>query len=256
MDENNQNREVTPDQGIFVSKGMKFSIQSFPISIGKDGKISSEEIILHTGIDMCPYWLNIAYGHLLKTETAHNNLMLAKDEKNNEKIGNSLQNEFISGMQSIVASCIAIDAYYASVKDHIDIPDSLVKIWHDNGTARYKQIAEVFRQAFFLKTNTAKKIRDILKESFDFRDKAVHPNYGTAQPQLHVELNKVTDWRYAHFRFYNSKAILGILLSIIFQTASKPLNNKRDGLKKYCAGLIIELNPLLTKWGKRYGKIF
>ena len=54
-----------------------------------------------------------------------------------------------------MASGIAIDAYYASIKDHIDLPEELVKAWRENGTARYKQIAEVFKRAFPLSQETA-----------------------------------------------------------------------------------------------------
>ena len=91
MDDESQNKKVTPDPGIFLTKGMKVGIPSFSISIGEDGKLSSDGITLHTGLDMCPYWLEIAYEHLLKTESAHNELMSAKDEKDDEKIARSLQ---------------------------------------------------------------------------------------------------------------------------------------------------------------------
>jgi plasmid stabilization system protein ParE len=254
MDDETQNKKITPDPGIFLTKGMKVSIPSFSISIDRNGKLSSNGVTLHTGLDMCPFWLEIAYEHLLKTESAHNELMSAKDEKDSEKIGRSLQKEFVSGMQAIVSSGIAIDSYYASVRDHIDIPESLVKTWRDKGTARYKQIAEVFRRAFSLKQDSARNLRDLLKQNFDFRDIAVHPKYGTTAPMLHVELNKVTDWRYATFRFYNAKAILGLSLSVIYQTAK--FGKKRNELKKYCDDLITELEPMLKRWVDKYGKLF
>jgi hypothetical protein len=248
--------KVTRDPGIFLTKGMKVSIPSFSISVSDDGKVSSDPVTLHTGLDMCPYWIGIAYEHLIDTELAHNELMAAKDGKEDAGIGTSLQKEFVSGMQTIMAAGVAIDAYYGSVKRHIEIPKDLTKTWREKGTGRHKQIAEVLRRAFPMSTESGKKLRDILKQNLTFRDRAVHPEYGTTAPQLHVELNKVTDWRYATFRFSNAKTIAGLTLSIIYQTASNPHKKKYPGLKKYCEELIVDLAPLLKKWTDRYGELF
>jgi len=245
-----------PDPGIFVTKGMKVGIPSFSISIGDDGELVSDPVTLHTGLDMSPYWLEIAYQHLMATESAHVDLMAAKAAKDDEQIAAALQKEFVSGMQAIMASGVAIDAYYASVKDHIELPEDLVKAWKENGTARYKQIAEVFKRAFSLTQENARNLRDILKQNLKFRDKAVHPEYGTTAPLLHVELNKVSDYRYAVFRFYNAKAIVGLTLSIIYQTASKPFAEKHDRLRSYCEELIVNIDPILNVWVEKYGKLF
>lgn len=249
-------KKVEPDPGIFVTKGMKISIPSFSISIGDNGELVSDHITLFTGLDMSPYWLEIAYQHLLATEAAHVDLMAAKEARDDEQMAAALQKEFVSGMQAIMASGIAIDAYYASVKDHIELPEDLIKTWRENGTARYKQIAEVLKRAFPMSQESAKHLRDILEQNLKFRDKAVHPKYGTTAPLLHVELNKVSDWRYAVFRFYNAKAIVGLTLSIIYQTASKPFTDKHDRLRSYCEELIVNIDPIFNVWVQRYGKLF
>ena len=70
VDEKTQDKK-TPAPGVFVTKGMKISIPSFSISFGESGELSSDGINLHTGLDMCPFWLDIAYEHLLDTESAH-----------------------------------------------------------------------------------------------------------------------------------------------------------------------------------------
>ncbi len=254
MDE--KQTEMKPDTGVFVTKGMKVSIPSFSITLGKDGSINPEPVIIHTGLDMTPYWLRIAFQHLLSCELAHEKLINAKSNDDDEEIANALENEFSSGMQAIMASGIGIDAYYASVKEHIDISENMIKKWRENKTARFKQIAEILRRAFPLSQDVATKVRDILKQNLKFRDKAVHPEYGTTAPTLHVELNKVTDWRYAMFRFYNAKAIVGLSLSIIYQTASRPHTNKYNELQSYCEELVHNLNPILEEWTKKYGKLF
>ena len=62
--------KIEPDPGIFLTKGMKICIPSFSISIGDDGGVVSDPVTLLTGLDMSPYWLEIAYQHLLVTEEA------------------------------------------------------------------------------------------------------------------------------------------------------------------------------------------
>lgn len=244
-----------PDPEIFLVKGDTISVMPFSISLNEQGEIEKSPVVLHLGIDMTEYWLDIAYKHLLDTESAHKRLMIAKSEKNDEKIARNLKKESISGMQSIMASCIAIDAYYASIKEQVNIPQSTLESWRENNTARYKQISEVLRIGFRLKNSSNKNLRDVLKQNFNFRDKAVHPTPGTAAPLLHVELNKVTDWRYATFRFYNAKAIYGLSLSVIYKTSCSVDPKIAENLKDFCNKLRPRLKPIERKWKKRYGDL-
>ena len=245
----------TPDPGLFITKGMKVSVPKFSLSINEKGEISSQ-MTLHTGIDMCPYWVEIAYAHLRKTEDVHKQLMSAINDNNESFIGDLLQNEFTSGMQAIMAGCIAIDSYYASIKDFARIPEDLAKTWKEKRTARYKQIAETLKRTFVIPQDIFLKIRDILKQSFDLRDMAVHPKYGTDQPVLYPEINKITDWRYSTFRYANAKAIVGHALSIIYQTARQKQDTNKQELKIYCENLVKQLDPTLSKWEGNFGKLF
>jgi hypothetical protein len=247
--------DFKPDSGVFLVKGDTVSVQTFSISVTEQGEVKADPVILHVGIDMTGYWLDIAYKHLIDTESAHKKLMLAKEDKNDEKIAFYLKKESISGMQSIMASGIALDAYYASIKDHVKVQQSTIDSWRNKGTARYKQIAEVLRMGFRLKNPSSNSLRDILKQNFKIRDKAVHPSPGTAAPLLHVELNKVTDWRYATFRFYNAKAIYGLSLSVIFKTTSSTDSKVADSLKVFCGTLLPRIKPMQRKWKRRYGEL-
>lgn len=252
-DDENQ-EEVSPDPGVFITKGMQISLPGFSIRINEHGEIESDPVTLHTGIDMCPYWLEIALIHLSKSDEAHASLMEAKASADNEAISTALGKDFISGMQAIMASAIAIDAYYATVKDKISLPDDLVKTWKENGTARYKQIAEVLRRAFKLSNKSSKNLRDFLNELFRFRDLAVHPKAGTTSPTLHPELNKVSDWRFAAFRNHNAHIATKITLSIVNQTINKGAPHN-EALDKYCLELSNRIEPIITKWQETYGDL-
>src|SRR5690606_5767260 len=111
------------------------------------------------------------------------------------------------------------------------------------------------RVGFHLSNTGGKNLRDALKQNLSLRDKAVHPQAGTTSPQHHVELNKVTDWRYATFRFHNAKTIYGLTLSIIFQITSKLSPKVSTELTNHCEELSLSLKPILKKWERKYGKL-
>lgn len=260
MDDNSKNRdavsaEPTPDSGVFLVKGDRVTILPFSIFTDENGETKTTPIGLNLEIDMTRYWLSIAFQHLVKTEQHHHRLMTAKLEKNDDKIAKQLVRELSSGMQSIMASSIAIDAYYASIKDIIELPNELTATWRTKGTARHAQIAETIKRGFQLKPAGTKNLKNMLEQIFSFRDKAVHPKSGTAQPLLHRELNKFTDWRYATYRFSNAKAILAATLSILLQTAGSPSQKTSNQIKEYSINLSATLKPIFKKWEHRFGDI-
>jgi hypothetical protein len=254
-DEKESTDAPTPDPGIFITQGMQISVPSFEIRIKDDGSIDVEPITLHTGLDLCPYWLEIGIIHLDKSVASHTALMEAKENSDDQAIGAALQDEFQSGMQTIMASAVAIDAYYANIKDRIELPEDIIISWKKNGTARYKQITEVFRRAFKIPKKQSENLRATLKEIFRFRDMAVHPSSGTTAPALHPELNKVSDWRFAFFRNYNAKLALKLAISVIDQT-SRQGNSEIETVNSYCSELQSRLVPICEQWEGSYGELY
>lgn len=244
-----------PDPGVFLVKGDKTTVPDLSFIIDKDGKLTLSPVILETEIDMSPYWLDIAYSHLKATENAHKSLMKAKRNKDDQLISRYLIKESSEGMQAIVSSGIAIDAYYASIKKYVSIPKETFDAWKKKKTARYKQIAEVMRVGFALEDAAFKEVRLILKQNLNLRDQAVHPTSRSATPMLHVELNKFVDWRYANFRYYYAKNIYKLTLIIIYRTASKNSSQIPEGLRKHSKALIVKLKPIVRKWVRKYGEL-
>jgi hypothetical protein len=111
----NKESKALSKPAVFITDGMQFSISGLSLTIGNDGKIEAGPVSLSTFFDICPHWLDIAYEHLLRTEQANNALISAIEAKNNDGIGNALRAEFSSGVQTIMASAIAIEAYYACI---------------------------------------------------------------------------------------------------------------------------------------------
>lgn len=256
LNKDKDDQPTVPDPGIFVTSGMQVTIPSFSIRIKNDGSIEADSVTLHTRIDLCPYWIEIALGHLEESDKAHDALMVGKQSKNDEEIAKALQKEFIAGMQTIMASAIAIDAYYSNIRERSNLPDELIDTWKKNRTARYVQVAEVLRRAFLIKKDPVCKLRAALKEIYGYRDKAVHPPSGITAPVLHPELNKVSDWRYSTFRNYNARAIAKLTISIVDQTSSKSNIEKDDNLKSYCQTLSAFIAPHIKKWEQKYGNLY
>ena len=243
--------------GPFVVKGMRLRIKDFPISMGDDGQLTLGPLTLYTSLDMSSYWLKIAYNHLLAAEQAHEALLNAKQRDHSEDIGGALEQEFFSGMQAMMACGIAIDAFYASVKEYAAIPPETTRAWHDNGTARYKQVSEVFRLAFRLDNVNAQELRKVIKRIYYFRDRAVHPSSKASALALHPQLNKMTNWWYAAFCFQNAKMAVSFALQIVCRLAGSPREEDYISLDlmNYCKTSFTRVVPLLDMWGKQYGPL-
>lgn len=53
--------------GIFIAKGVTFSIQDISISLGPRGS-QHTKMKVKLGFDVCPLWLEIALEHLLEAK--------------------------------------------------------------------------------------------------------------------------------------------------------------------------------------------
>jgi hypothetical protein len=98
-------------------------------------------------------------------------------------------------MQAVMAAAIAIDAFYALIQTHVQLPSSLITQWRTIRTARYTQVTEVLRRAFHLKQKGTAALRQNLKEIYRLRDLAVHPSGKIEAPILHPEIDVSVEWR-------------------------------------------------------------
>lgn len=191
--------------GIFITRGMSLTIPSFSIQVGKYGELESDPVSLHVRFDVTPTWIQIAKRHVdeaLAAKARRDDAWKGNDEDAKAK---SLELEFESSVQAIMAVAITWDALYAVLREHVIIPPAMAEKWRRGGTARYSQIAEVVRRGFSLKPKGASQIRRNLKEIFRYRDMAVHPSGKIAAPILHPELDVGMEWRFVYFRAGNAE---------------------------------------------------
>ena len=95
--------------GVFVKRGMTFAIPAggFSLSIGDDGKPSGN-LTIHVHYDVCPTWLELASRHLSDAEERKRTRIAAWNADDQDARAASMEAEFKSSMQAIMAAAIAI----------------------------------------------------------------------------------------------------------------------------------------------------
>jgi len=245
-------------QGVFVTRGgrLSFPAGSIRISIGDDGTSSMSIEEIHLTREMAPDWFEIALERLDAASREHNRVLEALESDDNDSLGAGLEGELRSSMQAIVASATGVDALYASAKEHVALPPSLVSRWRENGTARWRQVAEVFRRAFRTPTGSfAQQLRRALKEVYRFRDMAVHPSAETARVSLHPDLEQGTDWRFVAFSYDNAAQHLWVALMMSQRLLTWESAQEADTARGWREGLAAQLAPVFAEWESRYGDL-
>jgi hypothetical protein len=204
---------------------------------------------------MTPYWLEIAAEQARAAESYHQHVLHESSNQDNGPMGIAMESECKASMQSIAAAGIALDAFYAVVKEHIQIPEAMSMRWRTNRTARFRQIAEVYRQAFRVSSRSAVRMRQAMKQVFDFRDRAVHPPAVARQPVLYEELSVGTEWRFVAFRALNARVATATALSIVAQLLGRP-RPELASLSEYCGPAIERIQPLVDGWEHDYGQLY
>ncbi|MBW4420381.1 MAG: hypothetical protein KME13_14295 [Myxacorys californica WJT36-NPBG1] len=250
------NQWSRPVGGIFITQGMTVGIPAggFTIKIDEKGELNAD-LKLHVHYDVCPVWLKLAFQHLLEAEERNKEVIAAWKTPDNNRVAQALESEFESGMQAIMSGAIAVDAFYASVKDKISLPEELTKSWSKNKTARNMQIAEVMRRAFLMGESSFHQVRDHLKEIMRLRGMAVHPSGKIDEPILHPELHQGIEWRFVTFSYPNAKLVVGACLSLVAQLVLRP-RNEFESLKSYCNALEPKISSLVRLWEERFGELY
>jgi hypothetical protein len=205
--------------GVFISKGMTISIPAggLKIALDNDGKITGQ-LTPHVRFDVGPTWVQLARRHLDDAK-ANKDLRIAAWAGADENLkSESLEREFETSMQAIMAAAIAVDAFYALIRPHVDLPPGVADKWRAGRTARYSQVTEVLRRAFHLKTKGVANLRQNLKEIYRLRDLAVHPSGKMEAPIMHRELGVGVEWRFEYFRADNAELIVNAASRILWNS--------------------------------------
>ncbi|WP_242101932.1 hypothetical protein [Lysobacter sp. M2-1] len=230
--------------GIFISRGMTLRVPIGGMVIGtEEERFTIKSLTLHVRFDVCPTWMELALQHTDKSVEARKNREKVWKESDEDAKAAALEREFEFSMQAVMASAIALDAFYSILVQHVLIPPSMLKKWRTTRTSRYSQVTEVLRRAFNLKPQAVKAIRGNLKEIYRFRDLAVHPSGKIEAPTYHPELDVGVEWRFAFFRASNAEQVSNIATWIIWEL-SKNGSPKDHDVKEYVTNLNARLDQI------------
>jgi hypothetical protein len=225
--------------GVFVTRGMTVVIPAggATLTFSDNGKPTNFAITaMHVHYDVCPTWLELAARHLSDAIERKHARITAWESNDDGAKSATLEKEFESSMQAIMAAAIAVDSFYATLKGKTKIADETFKAWKRNGTARYVQIAEVLKAAFSLKQQDFDKIRCDLEQIFKLRDLAIHPEGAPEFPVLHPELKIALEWRFEVFRADKVEPLVREVRSIIHRLVIDG-NPSTPDIKRYIEGL-------------------
>jgi len=257
-DENSpeENNSKLQTDGVFVAQGTRIIIPKGALTIHMDseGELAADLATVHIQFDMWPMWLQLGLEHLAEADRRHLEVLDASGGLHADELGRSLEGEFKAGMQAIVAGAIAIDAFYAAVKERINISEETTNAWRKNNTARDRQIAEVMRLAFNVDSKGFVQVQQLLKEIMRFRSWAVHPSAQSAEPVWHPELGVGVEWRFVAFGFQNAQSAVRVSLALITQMLPRP-RKKYAELAEYCRDVSGQIHPLVREWEGRYGEL-
>lgn len=187
----------------------------------------------------------------LRTLLRRRDLLEADSSGEEANLGTILEREFRSSMQATVSATIALDAFYAAIKDRIVVPQDQMSAWRKNRTARWKQMAEVFRLAFGLSDRAFVEVRKLLKEAFKYRDWAIHPPAAQQDPVLRDDIHVDVEWRLVAFRYKNAATIVQMALALVNKMLKKE-HLEPEALAKYCEGLRPAVDALIEAWSREY----
>ena len=227
--------------GIMVTDGGDLQISSLQINL-QTGEMPPPTVRLRT--DTWPYWLAegvsaaIAAAEVAPSIT----LALAADEASRLMVA-----ELRASMRALTSSAFAIDAFYASVKARSPVHPQQ-SLWHEQGTARHKQVAATLRYHLQIKNNnSSKELSNRVKEMFKFRDWAVHPGSQFREAIHRDDVDAGVDWHFIAFRASN--AVMGVAKTVqLLDHLVKVLDRGSEDLVKWKPHARRAMNHVLDEY--------
>jgi hypothetical protein len=160
-----------------VIQGMSLRIPagSLAISIGEDGNPRSSPLVPHLRLDLWPTWLEIGCEH---ARHAHDTAAQVSPSLADEDKAMLLGRELQDAMVAMCAFAFAFDGFYDVVKSELGEHPNAAQ-WRQEGrrpTPRHNQVAETLRYNLKLGPQSTGQLKQLLKELFKFRGRAVHPS--------------------------------------------------------------------------------
>lgn len=148
--------------GVHISAGSQMRLVGLSIDFAS-GEPSVDKVEVRT--EAWPHWLAIAEVAVDAARRARDEGIAATDEKDFDQ---ALTQEFRQSIAGLTAAAFAIDAFFGATVERA--PDT-----RTGAASRPGQIFETLKRAYVLTGQGADEAHATLKQLFQFRDQAVHP---------------------------------------------------------------------------------
>jgi hypothetical protein len=215
------------------------------------GGLQMDPVVPELALEMWPHWFEIALRQARAARESHVQLLAARDSQSTTT-GQHLDEELQNSIQTVTAMAFAVDAFYGSLVEQIELPPSTKAAWAKDRTPRHARVLEAIRSASVLRNDQVRSLKRGLSSLFMFRDWAVHPPADFRRPLLHPDLQVGVDQRFLAFSSGNAdRAVLCGLEAIV-----RALDHPRDiaALRQWCASHRQILHDLLLAGHVTYMK--
>jgi hypothetical protein len=237
---------------LFLTKSQQFVIHELKIMMSPDGEVTGT-LTMRLAYNRVPPWSRSALAHLRASRDANGRLLAAHAAHDKDAKGDACAVQCIAGMEAAAAAWTAIDALYGALKVVANLPTPSPSSSERKKTARYKQIAELFKNVFQLPQNEFNTLRDALEKLSDYRDPVAHPTGDFQDPLMYPGLGEVMERRFVLYRFENARAAANSCLSIVWQLLHIPLRQGREGATDFVRATKELLHPILSQWEAEFG---
>lgn len=250
MPKSNDSDDHDPPQsrGILMDPGLTITISELTIERDEDGQQTTHGGKLLVARDVTPIWLNLSWDHLLAAAAVDKKVTAANAADHSGDLSSALLKRTISGMQSIVATAIAVEAFEYNVRERFELPASITAAWTKNRTAKFKRVTEALRQAFSLGNDKAEAIRKMAEEIFRYRRFTVHPPADARDAVFEPQFSRHVEWRHVAFGLRNAAHLHRFALLTIRGCAEHAARAKTSRLRNYAEGLATTIEGSMDAW--------
>lgn len=218
--------------------GFRIPAGALTISIGADGNAEMNVTKVEVSLDFWDHWLEIARQHAIEAVSLHRKMIAAHgngaDQETSDLFGRVLR----ASITCMGALGFSLDALYSSIKERV--PEDLYRSVGSDNTSRHEYVHETLKRSVRISNRQAKLQKEAIRQVFRFRDMAVHPSGGWAEPVLHPDIGVGVAEGY--IRFGATNAVRGYAMTRrVTETVLSNVRPKYAELAEWAAGAVQRL---------------
>jgi hypothetical protein len=170
---------------------------------------------------------------------------LVREYTATREFGEAMNEELHASMVAITASAFALDGFYGTVLQWIQLPEELLAAWSENHTARHARIFETLKRGFNIGRRSGSWPGE-LKWLFSYRDANVHFEeiFRDAYEAKHPVVPGVT-WERVAFSVESASRAVDLALDVVKTCVqSAPRNERLAEVPRRFGGLVRQYDEL------------